>query len=417
MQTISRRALILGGGGVALAGIAARGYASMAEVKIGVIYPMSGASAQIGVDARHALETAAEVINGQFDLDLPGARNAGIASLGGARVRLIFADHQGDPQKARAEAERLITQDKVCAIVGAFQSSTSATISVTAERYGVPFVIADSSSPSLHRRGLKFLFRPAGHDEMFSVTMFDFLDARRAKGFKVEKIALFFEDTIWGTDSSNVQRKLASERGYRVVNDIKYRASSPSLTSEVLQLKSGDADVLLPSSYTTDAILLVKTMGEVGYKPRNILAQAAGFAEKALYDAVGGQLGGLISRASFALDLASKRPSISTVNDLFKQRAKRDLNDNTSRQFMALLILADAIERAKMIEGDGIRAALAGTDIPGERTIMPWSRVRFDSQGQNPDADGLLIQYVGGSWVTVFPRTVAGAEPIWPMNS
>lgn len=417
MQTISRRALILGGGGVALAGIAARGYASMAEVKIGVIYPMSGASAQIGVDARHALETAAEVINGQFDLDLPGARNAGIASLGGARVRLIFADHQGDPQKARAEAERLITQDKVCAIVGAFQSSTSATISVTAERYGVPFVIADSSSPSLHRRGLKFLFRPAGHDEMFSVTMFDFLDARRAKGFKVEKIALFFEDTIWGTDSSNVQRKLASERGYRVVNDIKYRASSPSLTSEVLQLKSGDADVLLPSSYTTDAILLVKTMGEVGYKPRNILAQAAGFAEKALYDAVGGQLGGLISRASFALDLASKRPSISTVNDLFKQRAKRDLNDNTSRQFMALLILADAIERAKMIEGDGIRAALAGTDIPGERTIMPWSRVRFDSQGQNPDADGLLIQYVGGSWVTVFPHTVAAAEPIWPMNS
>ncbi|WP_163470376.1 ABC transporter substrate-binding protein, partial [Haemophilus influenzae] len=147
---------------------------------------------------RHAVEAATEVINGRFDLDLPGARNAGIASLGGARLRLVFADHQGDPQKARSEAERLITQEKVSAIIGAFQSSASATISVTAERYGIPFVIADSSSPSLHKRGLKFMFRPAGHDEMFTATMFDFLDARRAKGVKVETLGLFFEDTIWG---------------------------------------------------------------------------------------------------------------------------------------------------------------------------------------------------------------------------
>ncbi|WP_204319928.1 hypothetical protein, partial [Klebsiella pneumoniae] len=77
-----------------------------------------------------------------------------------------------------------------------------------------------------------FMFRPAGHDEMFTATMFDFLDARRAKGVKVETLGLFFEDTIWGTDSSNVQRRLAAERGYRIVNDIKYRASSPSLSSE-----------------------------------------------------------------------------------------------------------------------------------------------------------------------------------------
>ncbi|MBN8943020.1 MAG: ABC transporter substrate-binding protein [Rhizobiales bacterium] len=416
MWAIGRREMMLGGA-MTLAGLEARAQAPAQEVRIGVIYPLSGANAQIGVDARHAIEAAAEVVNGRFDLDLPGARNAGIASLGGARLRLVFADHQGDPQKARSEAERLITQEKVCAIIGAFQSSASATISVTAERYGVPFVIADSSSPSLHKRGLKFMFRPAGHDEMFTATMFDFLDALRAKGVKVETLGLFFEDTIWGTDSSNVQRRLAAERGYRVVNDIKYRASSPSLSSEVQQLKTGDPDVLLPSSYTTDAILLIKTMAEVGYKPRNILAQAGGFAEKAVYDAVGAQVGGLISRASFALDLAARRPAVGAVNDLFKQRAKRDLNDNTSRQFMAMLVLADAIDRAGSTDGQHIRAALAATDISGERTIMPWRRIHFDAQGQNPDADGLLIQYVGGNWVTVFPQAFAAAEPLWPMNA
>src|SRR5216684_961773 len=122
---------------------------------------------------------------------------------------------------------------------------------------------------------------------MFSATMLDFLDAQKAKGKKIESVGLFFEDTIFGADSSNIQRKLAAERGYKLVADIKYKSNSPSLSLEVRQLKSADPDVLLPSSYTTDAILLMRTMDELGYKPRNIVAQASGSSDKAFYTAVG----------------------------------------------------------------------------------------------------------------------------------
>ena len=65
------------------------------------------------------------------------------------------------PQKGRAEAERLITQEKVCAIIGSYQSAVAVTVSQICERYGMPFISADNSSPSLHRRGLKFYFRAA----------------------------------------------------------------------------------------------------------------------------------------------------------------------------------------------------------------------------------------------------------------
>ncbi len=300
------------------------------EVAIGVIFPGSGASAQVGVDARHAIETAADIINNVHDLDLPGARTAGIPGLGGAKIKLVFADHQGDPQKGRAETERLITQDKVAAVLGGFHSAVAATMSQACERYQVPYMASDSSSPSLHRRGLKYFFRTSAHDEFFSKGMFDFLDALRAKGQKIESVALFYEDTIFGTDSSNVQRKLAAERGYKVLADIKYRANTPSLTAEVQQLKAANADVLMPSSYTTDGILLIKTMGELGYKPKAILAQAAGFAEKALFDAVGDKLDGLVSRASFALDMAAKRPMITKINEMYKARSGKDLNDNSA---------------------------------------------------------------------------------------
>src|SRR5258707_7953718 len=127
-MTIARRKMLLGAPATAaLLPIAAR--AQKSEVVIGVIYPLSGASAQIGVDAQKAFETAADLINKNYDFDLPLAKGEGLPGLGGAKVRLVFADHQADPQKGRAQAERLITHEKVCAVIGTYQSSAAVTLS------------------------------------------------------------------------------------------------------------------------------------------------------------------------------------------------------------------------------------------------------------------------------------------------
>src|SRR4030081_1006520 len=408
-MTITRRNLLLGATATAaLLPIAAR--AQTSEVVIGVIYPLSGASAQIGVDAQKAFETAADLINKNYDFDLPLARGEGLPGLGGAKVRLVFADHQADPQKGRAEAERLITQEKVSAIVGTYQSAVAVTVSQICERYQIPFISADNSSPSLHRRGLKFYFRAAPHDEMFSAAMFDFFDAMKKKGTKIETLSLFHEDTIFGTDSGTAQAKLAAERGYKIVADIKYRSNTPSLSAEVQQLKAANADVVMPSSYTTDSILLIKTMAELGYNANAIVAQDGGFSDKALYDAVGDKLEDVISRSTFSLDLAIKRPMVGTINAMYKEKSGKDFNDLTSREFMSLLVLADAINRAKSIDGQKIRNALAETDISGEQTIMPWKRIKFDEMGQNNDADPVLLKYVGGKFVTIYPPQAAIAE-------
>src|SRR6201992_1298650 len=413
-MTITRRNVLLGATAIAaLAPIAAR---AETEVKIGIIYPFSGASAEIGVKAQKAFETAAEIINNKYDFDLPLARTEGLPGLANAKIRLVFADHQADPQKGRAEAERLITQEKVCAIIGTYQSAVAVTVSQICERYQIPFISADNSSPSLHRRGLKFYFRAAPHDEMFSTAMFDFFDAMKKKGTRIDTLSLFHEDTIFGTDSGNAQLKLANERNYKIVADIKYRANSPSLSAEVQQLKAANADVLMPSSSTTDSILLVKTMAELGYKPNAIVAQAAGFSEQAFYDAVGDKLEGVITRGSFSLDLAAKRPMVGKINDMFKAKSGKDFNDYSSRQFMGLIVMADAINRAKSTDGDKIREALVATDMPGEQTIMPWKRVQVDAMGQNNDADPVLLQYLGKKVVTIFPPQAAVAEAMWPMK-
>src|ERR1044072_2205430 len=136
-MNISRRNVLLGAtAAAALLPIAAR--AQTSEVVIAVTSPLSGASAQIGVDAQKAFETAADLINKNHDFDLPLAKGEGLPGLGGAKIRLVFADHQADPQKGRAETERLITQEKVCAVIGTYQSAVAVTVSQICERYQGP---------------------------------------------------------------------------------------------------------------------------------------------------------------------------------------------------------------------------------------------------------------------------------------
>src|SRR6266481_4076866 len=145
------------------------------EVVIGVLYPFTGPNAQPGVDNKPVIEIGTDVANGVVELPFPFYQKLkGMPGLKGAKVRLVFADHQGKPELGQSEAERLITQEKVHAIIGCWHSGVTATASQVAERYGIPFLNAESSSPGLTRRGLKWFFRTSPHDEHFTQGMFEF---------------------------------------------------------------------------------------------------------------------------------------------------------------------------------------------------------------------------------------------------
>ena len=182
------------------------------EVKIGLLYPLSGPTAQIGLDAVAAIRTAVDIVNEGADLPLALAKSKGLPGLGGAKVTLVVVDHQGKPEVGQSETERLITQEKVHALFGAYFSSVTAAASQAAERAGVPFVNAKSSQPALTQRGLKYFFRTSPTDETFSQLMFDFLKDFGAKsGQKFQSVSIFHEDTAYGTDSAKVQERLAKD--------------------------------------------------------------------------------------------------------------------------------------------------------------------------------------------------------------
>jgi len=146
-------------------------------VKIGAIYPLSGNAASAGNYSKTAIELAVDLINnGNPDLKaVPLADGKGLPGLGGAKIEVVFADNQGTPAAGQNQALRLITEEKVVALIGAYQSGITVTTSAMSERHGIPFLTPESVASNLTERGFKWFFRTTPVAGDFARAYSDFL--------------------------------------------------------------------------------------------------------------------------------------------------------------------------------------------------------------------------------------------------
>ena len=400
---------------LALARVAGPTLAQEKVIKIGAVYPLTGNLAATGMDCKRGVDLAVQIINGKYDLNMPFAKTEGIPNLGGAKLQIIYADTKGDPKNGLAEAERLITQEKVVALIGAYQSAVTKTASQAAERLKIPYVCSDSSSPTLTERDFKYFFRVSPHDGTMARNQFEFLkDLEKKTGQKVKTIALLYENTEFGANVGKQERKYAEEFGYNVVADIAYAANSSDVTSEVVKLIAAKPDVVMHASYITDAILFTKTFKEMNLVPQGFLTMA-GYIESDYLPSVKADGNYFLVRSTFALDLAKKKPLVGQVADLYKKDYNIDMGENAARSFAAPFVLADAINRAKSTDPEALVKALEETDIPGDQFIYPWKGIKFDPKThQNIYARAMLVQVQDQQYYTVWPWDAASRELVWP---
>ncbi len=385
-------------------------------VKIGAIFPLSGNAASAGVHAKAAIETAVEIINsGNPALgNLPVTKNAGLKGLGGAKVEVVFADNQGSPATGQNQALRLITEEKVVALTGAYQSGITLTASAIAEKYGIPYVNGESVAANLTERGFKWFFRTTPVAGDFAKIYLDFLKEMKAGGQKVDNVALVHENTEYGTSVANVITALFKENGLPIAQDIAYSANTTDVQSQVLQLKDKKPDVVIMISYTSDAILYAKTFQALDYKPPMMIADNAGYSDPSTLKAVGKSIQGIFNRSSFAIGTAGTPTFL--INEIYKKKSGGDdLDDTAARQMQGFFVLVDAIDRAGSTEPAKIQAALKATDLKPDQLIMGYKGVKFDDKGQNVLAAGLVIQLQDGeNYVPVWPKQLAKTAPVFP---
>ena len=414
MVELSRRALTVGAASAAFA--FATDATAEEIVKIGAIYPLSGNSASAGNYEKMAIELGADLVNkGDPELAkiLPLAKGGGLSGLKGAKIQMIFADNQGTPAAGQNQTLRLITQEKVVAVIGAYQSGITLTASAVAEKYGIPFLNPESVAANLTERGFKWFFRTTPVAADFAKAYSAFLKEQKAAGRKVESIALVHENTEYGNSVASVIANTFAKDGLNVSTKVSYSANSTDVQPQVLQLKEKNPDVAIFISYTSDAILYAKTMKAVNWKPVILIADDGGFNDPAFVKAMGSETEGLISRSVFA---PGKPGSVAAICDaLYKKKTGGDgLDDVSARALQGFLVMADAINRAGSTDPAKIQAALRATDLKPEQLVAGYDGVKFDDKGQNILASTLVTQLRNSQYVSVWPKSRATHELILP---
>jgi len=405
-------------------------FAAEKEIKIGVLYPLSGAAATIGRDLQRAAELTAEqlVNNKNPEIDILMAKWGGIPTLGGAKIKLIFADHRGEPDRGADLAKRLILDDKVVGLMGAYHSSVTKTASAVAERYGIPMINDSSTSPDLTRRGFKWFWRTTPHDEYFTKDLFELLKGLtegKVKGVKaipkdqLKNLAYACENTEWGSSVGKVIETYAKEYGFNIVKGMLYNANSPDLTSEAQALVAAKPDGMLFACYLSDSLLMIRTLKGMKAAPHFFWGQNAGFEMADFHKTLGADTNGVLTRTVFIDKLAKVKRVAGQINDLYKKKYGDELTGATGRSVVGVQTWAYVLNRASSTDPKAIQKACNEINIPPYELVMPWEGIKFDATGQNILGKGLIGQYQLSKegkidLQIVYPFDLATANFIYP---
>jgi branched-chain amino acid transport system substrate-binding protein len=386
-------------------------------IKIGTIFPLTGPVALAGQRCKAAVETAVEIINNKHpNIKVPLAAQAGV--LGGYKFVLVHADSQGKPDVGKAEAERLINQEGVWALIGAYNSSVSMPASMVAERDKKIFMCGASSSAALTQRPeMKYFFRTASTDEVESHEFVEVLKwlNKTQKNANVKTLGLIYENSVFGKHAAEEAKKAAAAGGFTVVADVPFTPGATNLDSEVQTVKSKNPDALFGAVLGADYALMVKTMKKMNWIPKVSLNYCSGYQDPVIAKQLGPDADYFMGSTGYSPEFAGMMPAVAEVEKIFKTKTGGVPFDSDSiQETIAMLVLAQAIEKAQSLDPEVVAKTLYANTWPSPLSLS--GKVAFAPGGQNKLALSIVTQLQGGSYKRIFPTEKADTKPIFPMK-
>jgi branched-chain amino acid transport system substrate-binding protein len=398
----TRRTLLAGAAAVSGASLLPRpAGAQGTAVNVGVILPLSGANAQFGINSRNGIELVAEEINAA----------GGIKALGGAKINLVVADSTSTPTTAATVAQRLITQNEVTAILGAFASSLTIAISEVTERRDIP-LLTMSFADQITGRGFKNIFQVVAKASAIGKAQFDYtLAIAGAAGQKLGKVAIMYEDTAYGTAQAGGLRAGAKAAGVEIVMDDAYPLGITDATPLINKLRGSGAQAVFPVSYLNDSLLIIRTMRQQRITMPAV-GGAAGYVIPDFEKGLGEFAEGVLSIAPANYDY---RPELT---GRFRKKYGYFMVHEALEHAVCLDVLAQAIERAKSAKPEEVVKHLRGARFEGGwAKAMTGDAVQFDATGLNTLSVPVMTQWRKKELVTVWPKEVAKGEAVWEKTS
>ena len=368
---------------------------SAQTVKVGAVVPLTGRYAALGGQVKTGYEIGVQHINA-----------AGGVTVGGKnqQIELIMLDDESDPTKTVARMETLASQG-VVAYLGGAGSDLHAAASSIADKNKIPYLGIAFALNGIHKQGLRYLFSPFPKSPDLTNETFVFLDAAIPAAQRPRKVALFLERTDWGKEMGSLWESTAKNRGYQIVASGEYAPGSKDFSDLILKAKSAGAETVLALPSPPDGMTLVKQMKELDFNTKvNVFIRAA---DPPVWSQNLGKDGDYVLLTP-GWHFAARYPKVAELNEAHQKLFNRPADPLVGPAYACLQILADAVTRAKTLDRDKIRDAIAATKM---MTVVGPVRFRADGTGE---VKIFFLQWLKGKQELVWPKEFATAPFAYP---
>ncbi len=392
-------------------------------VKIGVLMPLTGSQSAIGNRQCDGIQLAVDLQN----------ENGGIASLGGAKIELVVADTQSDSNIAVTEAERLITSEDICALIGAYSSAAAAASAPIAEKYSIPYIITNASADEILKNDYKYVFRANFCNGLDGIDMVKYIhELNETMNAGIKNIAIVYENSDWGKGMSNgisneIEANYADE--FKVAINEGYEADNADFSAIINKIKAADVDLIIPMNYLNDALLFVQTLAD--YKVNiPVLAHSGGYTVPEFLQNAGSNADYILTFAAWDSSVLQFKSELATeINERYKSDYSDgvDMDTYAANGWLGGAVMLNAIERAASVDGTAIKDALLATDLGAdsyECTLHPFDGIKFGEilgmTNQNIYGQSVILQIQDGAYKLVGPSVIIAAnesELVYPIPS
>ncbi len=361
--------------------------------KIGIVTSLTGPNAAFGQAHKNAYTLALSELNAK-------------GGVLGKPIELLYYDDQSKPDQGVQGVAKLVDQEQVPIILGAYSSEITRAMVQAVTPKQVPLLIPTAVADNLMETGSQWVFRLCVGSGAYARATLDFLENNGAP----KTMAIVYENTNFGQSNDKSMREEAGKAGITIVEEEAYQASSPDYKALLQRVKAQNPEVVYFGSYLLDATTLMRQSAEVGLNPRYFTAAGNGFsaAEFPTNDKGAGKYAEYTFSVNQWHHTAKWRGSKEFDESFYKLTGTHPTY-HAMEAYAALLVARAAIEKARSTQPAAIRDALRALDL----AETPFGPVKFDARGQNAHPV-LITQIQQGQFRVVWPPSAAEAPPIIP---
>jgi branched-chain amino acid transport system substrate-binding protein len=361
--------------------------------RIGVITSLTGPAAAFGQAHKNGYTVALNELNGK-------------GGVMGKKIELVYYDDQSRPDQAVQGVNKLVDQDHVPIILGAYSSENTRAIVPAVTQKEVPLLMPTATADNVMETGSPWAFRICAGSGAYATTTIDFLKAENAP----KTITVVYENTNFGQANGQAMEQAAKANGFDLVDTEAYQASSPDYKALLQRVKAKNPAVIYFASYLLDASTLMRQAAQMNLNPQYYTSAGTGFAaaEFPTKDKGAGPYAEYTFSVSQWLPTAQWKGSKEFDDAFFKLTGTHPAY-HAMEAYATLITAAAAINKANPAKPAAIRDALKTIDLPD----TPFGPVKFDEHGQNHHPV-LITQILGGQYKVVYPPDAAETKPVIP---